>query len=151
MNTLMHKYIIYTDGACIGNPGPGGWAAILMNEKDEKILSGRSADTTNNRMEMLAIITALEYLSQKSLVTVFTDSKYVIDGISSWIIKWEKNNWRTSKNNLVKNYDLWKKLNSASKNHKIKWEWVKGHSGDFYNEKVDNIARDEALRESEKL
>ena len=136
-------YIIYTDGACSGNPGAGGWAAIIFNksngQKSQRV--GGEIETTNNRMELKAIIEALESLPKASSLEIFTDSKYVINGIESWIVKWKTNNWLGSNKKRVKNIDLWKRLDILSNQFQIKWNWVKGHSGDEYNEEVDELAR----------
>ncbi len=141
-------YIIYTDGACLGNPGPGGWATIIFDKKNEKRIQrvGSELTTTNNRMELTAIIESLRTIPLQSNLIVFTDSKYVINGIESWIFQWKKNNWLASNKKKVKNKDLWILLDSLTKNLKIKWNWVKGHSGDRFNEEVDKLARDEALK-----
>ncbi len=132
---------IYTDGACLGNPGPGGWGAILMYKDHKKEISGKESDTTNNRMELKAVIEALRNLKKSSQVKIYTDSKYVIDGITKWIKGWKKNQWRNANRKAVKNTDLWQDLDSEVENHKIEWIWVKGHSGNFYNELVDDLAR----------
>ena len=138
-------YIIYTDGACLGNPGPGGWAAVIFDkEKKKKILKGNEESTTNNRMELIATIKAIEIIEYKSNIKIYTDSKYVIDGISSWIINWKKNNWKTSSKEPVKNVKLWQKLDYVSSKHEIVWEWIKGHSGHILNEEVDELARIQA-------
>ena len=138
-------YIIYTDGACLGNPGPGGWAAVIFDkEKKKKILKGNEESTTNNRMELIATIKAIEIIEYKSNIKIYTDSKYVIDGISSWIINWKKNNWKTSSKEPVKNVKLWQKLDYVSSKHEIVWEWIKGHSGHIFNEEVDELARIQA-------
>jgi len=138
-------YIIYTDGACLGNPGPGGWAAVIFDkEKKKKILKGNEESTTNNRMELIATIKAIEIIEYKSNIKIYTDSKYVIDGISSWIINWKKNNWKTSSKEPVKNVKLWQKLDYVSSKHEIVWEWIKGHSGHLLNEEVDELARIQA-------
>ena len=138
-------YIIYTDGACSGNPGAGGWAAVIFDkssgQKSRRI--GREIETTNNRMELRAIIEALESIPKESNLEIFTDSKYVINGIESWIIKWKRNNWLGSNKKKVKNRDLWQKLDILSKQFQIKWNWVKGHSGDKYNDEVDKLARNQ--------
>ena len=138
-------YIIYTDGACSGNPGSGGWAAIIFNknsgQKSKKI--GGEIDTTNNRMELIAIIQALESIPKERSLQIFTDSKYVINGIESWIVKWKTNNWIGSNKKKVKNKDLWMKLDMLSSQFEITWNWVKGHSGNKYNEEVDRLARDQ--------
>ncbi len=129
---------IYTDGACKGNPGPGGYACIIRDEfGTHKTLSGGDVATTNNRMELMAAIVALESLEVKSSITLYSDSTYVIDGITKWIHGWYKSNW---KNNSVKNIDLWKRLDSIAKQHDMKWNWVKAHNGNEYNELVDQLA-----------
>lgn len=138
---------IYTDGACSGNPGPGGWAYIIINKIIIKKESGGQLQTTNNRMEMTAIINALKNFNEKSNIIINTDSKYVINGITQWIISWKENKWIGSNKKKVKNYDLWKELDFLRKIHEVEWRWVKGHSGDNMNEMVDKMARDE----SEKL
>lgn len=132
---------IFTDGACSGNPGPGGWGALLRYNGYEKEMSGGEADTTNNRMEMLAAIVALESLSQPCDVNLYTDSTYLKDGITKWIFGWKKNGWRTSAKKPVKNVDLWQRLDETIKPHDIDWHWVKGHSGHPENERVDDLAR----------
>ena len=134
---------IFTDGACSGNPGPGGWGALLRYNGHEKEMSGGEADTTNNRMEMLAAIVALESLSQACAVDLYTDSTSLKDGITKWIIGWKKNGWRTSAKKPVKNVDLWQRLDETVKPHSINWHWVKGHSGHPENERVDDLARAE--------
>jgi len=138
------KLKIYTDGACLGNPGPGGWAAIIIENGQERVFSGNDNMTTNNRMELLAIIKALESINENLELIIYTDSKYVINGITSWIKNWEANSWKNSTKQPVKNVDLWKKLDMNAKKHNIEWIWVKGHSGNFFNEKVDEIARGQA-------
>ena len=134
---------IYTDGSCIGNPGKGGWAAIIIENGKRKIISGSESYTTNNRMELIAVIKALNAVKKKQL-TIITDSLYVKNGIEVWIYKWKKNGWITADKKSVKNKDLWLKLDKLEKNKKIKWEWVKGHSSDNLNNKVDEIARKKA-------
>ena len=134
---------IFTDGACSGNPGPGGWGALLRYNGYEKEMSGGEADTTNNRMEMLAAIVALESLSQPCDVNLYTDSTYLKDGITKWIFGWKKNGWRTSAKKPVKNVDLWQRLDETIKPHDIDWHWVRGHSGHPENERVDDLARAE--------
>ncbi len=133
---------IYTDGACRGNPGPGGWGALLRFGAHEKTLSGAQAHTTNNRMELAAAIYALEALSRPCKVTLTTDSKYVRDGITRWIRAWKRKGWRTAAGKPVKNEDLWRRLESASRRHDISWNWVKGHSGHDDNERADRLARE---------
>ena len=132
---------IYTDGACIGNPGPGGWAAIIFEQKQKKELCGGEKYTTNNRMELVAAIQGLKHFSKKKKIKIYTDSKYLKDGISTWIKKWEKNNWRTSNKKKVKNIDLWIDLNNLIKFHEVKWKWVKGHSTNELNNLADKIAK----------
>lgn len=134
---------IYADGACSGNPGIGGFGAILKNGAKEKQLSGYDEMTTNNRMEMLAVITALESLKIPCKVTVTTDSNYVVKGMKEWIKVWIKNNWKTSQKKDVLNKDLWERLLKISKKHDIEWIWIKGHNGHIENERCDKIARDE--------
>jgi ribonuclease HI len=136
----------YTDGACSGNPGPGGWGALLVARDGDKVvkeraLSGGEADTTNNRMELLAAISALETLGRATAITIVTDSAYVKDGITSWIHGWKKRGWKTSANKPVKNEDLWRRLDSAVAQHQVRWEWVKGHAGHVENERADELAR----------
>lgn len=138
---MSDKIEIYTDGACLGNPGNGGYGAILMYKGHKKEISGGEKDTTNNRMEMRAAIEALRSLKKSSQVVIYTDSKYVMDGITSWINSWKKNNWRTANRKPVKNADLWQDLDVEVAKHKIHWVWVKGHSGNHYNELVDELAR----------
>ncbi len=133
---------IYTDGACSGNPGPGGWAAILRYGDREKGIYGWSGMTTNNRMELLAAIRALEALKRPCQAEIFTDSQYLRQGITSWIHRWKKNGWMTGSKKPVKNQDLWKKLDSLCARHNISWHWVKGHAGHPENEEVDAMARD---------
>jgi len=132
---------IHTDGACSGNPGPGGWGAIMRWRGTEKEMSGGEAATTNNRMELMGAIAALEALKKPSTVRLFTDSRYVMDGITKWIIGWKRNGWKTADKKPVKNEDLWRRLDAATAGHKIDWRWVKGHNGDPLNERVDEIAR----------
>ena len=139
---------IYTDGACIGNPGPGGWAAVILKEGNKNEIFGGEKLTTNNRMELTATIKALEYCSeldgtQPSLqhIKIFTDSQYVKEGITVWIEKWEKNNWKTSDKKNVKNIDLWKKLKELTKSNQVEWHWIKGHSEDPMNELADKLAK----------
>ena len=132
---------IYTDGSCIGNPGAGGWAAIILDGKNEKIISGSKNNTTNNQMELFAAIKALSNFNKKKSFKIFTDSNYVKDGITKWIKNWEKNSWKTSKKKTVKNQELWKKLDKLVKFHDVKWEWIKGHSTNIYNNLADELAR----------
>ena len=132
---------LFTDGACSGNPGPGGWAAILRMGARERELSGGEPATTNNRMELMGVISGLEALKRPCTVTINTDSKYVLDGASKWIHGWKKNGWRTADKKPVKNVELWQRLDAAQKPHKLKWVWVKGHSGHVENERADELAR----------
>ena len=133
---------IFTDGACSVNPGIGGWGVvILINDSDPIFLKGGEIQTTNNRMELTATIKALKYFKEHQLITLITDSKYVKDGIESWIANWKKNGWRTTSKKPVKNKELWVELDSQIAKHNITWNWVKGHAGDRYNEKADFLAR----------
>jgi ribonuclease HI len=132
---------IYTDGACKGNPGPGGWAALLRWKDNEKSLSGGQAHTTNNRMEMLAAIEALESLKRPCTVKLTTDSQYLMNGITKWIKNWKKRGWKTSQNTPVKNEELWRRLDKAISRHEVQWNWVKGHNNHEENELVDKLAR----------
>ena len=141
-NSSQEKIIIYTDGACSGNPGVGGWGAILMFKESEKKISGGSKDTTNNQMEIRAVIEALKIIKRPSQIIVNTDSKYVMDGITKWIKGWKKNGWRTADRKPVKNNELWQELDIEVSKHKIEWRWVKGHSGDKYNDIADELARE---------
>lgn len=136
------QVVIYTDGACSGNPGPGGWGAILSFAGKEKELKGGELHTTNNRMELMAAISALEALTKPCDVDLHTDSQYVRNGISSWINGWKKNGWKTADKKPVKNVDLWQKLDAALKQHTVRWHWVKGHAGHPMNERADQLARD---------
>ncbi|MCK9488730.1 MAG: ribonuclease HI [Xanthomonadales bacterium] len=131
----------FTDGACLGNPGPGGWAALLRYGGRERELSGGEPDTTNNRMELLAAISALEGLSRPCQIDLYTDSRYVQQGIQSWLPRWRSNGWRTSDGKPVKNQDLWQRLSAAAQPHSVRWHWVRGHSGHIENERVDELAR----------
>ncbi|WP_193188566.1 ribonuclease HI [Nisaea sediminum] len=132
---------IFTDGACSGNPGPGGWGAILRYGEAEKELSGGEKETTNNRMELMAAITALETLTRPMHVDLYTDSTYVRDGITKWIHGWKKRDWRTADKKPVKNVELWQRLEAACGRHEIDWHWVKGHAGHPENERADELAR----------
>ncbi len=132
--------VIYTDGACSGNPGPGGWGALLIYGEKEKELSGGEANTTNNRMELMAAIKGLESLKSACSVDLYTDRNYVRHGITEWIHGWKKNGWRTADKKPVKNADLWQALEAAASPHSVSWHWVKGHSGDVNNERVDALA-----------
>jgi len=131
---------IYTDGACRGNPGPGGWGVWLQYENAEKELYGGDTETTNNRMELMAAIQSLEALTQPCSVKLYTDSKYVLQGITDWMDNWKKRGWKTAAKKPVKNEDLWRRLDSAIQKHTINWSWVKGHSGNIGNEKADELA-----------
>ena len=132
---------IYTDGACSGNPGPGGWGAILRFKGVEKELSGGDPETTNNRMEMMAAISALEALKLPCIINVYTDSSYVRDGITKWIFGWQKRGWKTADKKPVKNVELWQRMLEALKPHQVEWHWVKGHAGHPENERCDELAR----------
>ena len=143
----MSHVIIHTDGACKGNPGPGGWGAILQTgQGHEKELWGGEALTTNNRMELMGAIMALEALTEPCIVTLQTDSQYVRQGITEWMKNWVRRGWKTAGGDPVKNRDLWERLHAATQRHQIEWKWVKGHSGDPDNERVDVLARDQAIR-----
>ena len=137
----MTEVVIYTDGACSGNPGPGGWGAVLRWNGTEKELHGGDPQTTNNRMELMAAISALEALNRPSQVRLHTDSKYLLDGITKWIAGWQRNGWRTSAKRPVKNEDLWRRLVQAMDGHEVSWLWVKGHAGEEGNERADALAR----------
>ena len=143
--TEMSPVAIATDGACKGNPGPGGWGVVIRSGENEKELSGGEPDTTNNRMELMAAIRGLEALTRPCAVTLSTDSRYVMDGLTKWIIGWQRNGWRTAARQPVKNADLWQELLAAAKPHKITWEWVKGHAGHPENERADKLACDAAM------
>ena len=135
---------IYTDGSCIGNHGKGGWAAIIFKNNEKKILKGSKDITTNNQMELTATIKALEYISTKDKIQIYTDSKYVKQGITEWITKWKINGWKTSKKEEVKNKDLWLELDNLTSKNSIEWVWVKAHSDNDLNNEVDLLARKEA-------
>lgn len=142
----MAELFAYTDGACSGNPGPGGWGVVLQAKEDgvvkkERELNGGEADTTNNRMELMAAITALETLGRPSTITVVTDSAYVKGGITEWLSGWKRKGWKTSTKKPVKNEDLWRRLDEAAQRHKVTWTWVKGHAGHPENERADELAR----------
>ena len=132
---------LFTDGACSGNPGPGGWAAILRTGAHEKELSGGEGHTTNNRMELTAVIRGLEALKRASTVVIHTDSRYVMDGVTQWLPRWKRNGWKTSEKKPVKNEDLWRELDVLCARHQIRWRWVRGHSGHAENERADALAR----------
>jgi ribonuclease HI len=134
--------IAYTDGACSGNPGPGGWGVKIEDGETVKELLGGQPDTTNNRMELMAAIEALNYFPDHQAITIFTDSTYVKDGITSWINNWKKRGWKTANKKPVKNVDLWQALDTAAQRHDVTWKWVKGHAGHPGNERADQLARD---------
>ena len=141
----MNEIIAYTDGACSGNPGPGGWGVVLRAESNEEVikerlLSGGSYETTNNRMELTAAIVALKALNKSTIITVYIDSVYVKDGLTKWMPKWKSNGWKSSNKKPIKNDDLWKILDGENKKHKVNWQWVKGHSGNEGNELADKLA-----------
>ena len=144
--TPLARVEIATDGACKGNPGPGGWGVILRSVSTEKELSGGEALTTNNRMELMAAIRGLEALKRPTHVTLSTDSRYVIDGLTKWIKGWQRNGWKTADRKPVKNADLWQALLDAAAPHRINWHWVKGHAGHPDNERADRLASDAALK-----
>ncbi|MBL6953355.1 MAG: ribonuclease HI [Alphaproteobacteria bacterium] len=137
----MDEVVIYTDGACSGNPGPGGWGALLRFGDHERELTGGEPGTTNNRMEMLAAIEALETLKRPCRIELYTDSVYLRDGITKWIVNWKRNGWRTAAKKPVKNVDLWQRLETAIERHQVAWHWVKGHAGHPGNEAADALAR----------
>ena len=142
----MPELFAYTDGACSGNPGPGGWGVLMIAREGgatvkERELSGGEALTTNNRMELLAAISALETLSRPTEITIVTDSAYVKNGVTEWIHGWKRNGWRTAGKDPVKNADLWQRLDAAQKSHKVTWRWIKGHAGHAENERADALAR----------
>lgn len=143
----MPKLFAYTDGACSGNPGPGGWGVLMFAKDGDTILksrdlSGGAAETTNNKMELTAAIMALETLERPSEITIVTDSSYVKDGITTWIHGWKKNGWKTAAKKPVKNEELWKRLDAATTRHTVTWEWIKGHAGHAENERADELARE---------
>ena len=140
------KIRIYTDGACSGNPGKGGWGALIQENDNEKKLSGSELNTTNNRMELTAVIKALEHYDEAREIEVFTDSKYVMQGMTEWIKNWKNNHWKTSQKKDVKNKDLWVLLDTVSAKHDVKWSWVKGHAGDYGNEIADKLATQAILK-----
>lgn len=141
---------VFTDGACLGNPGPGGWAALLVTEhqgkRTEKMIAGAEAHSTNNRMELSAALFGLRALKRPCLVTLFTDSNYLVKGMTAWIYGWKKNGWRNSAKKPVENQDLWQALDEIAKEHDVTWKWVKGHAGHPENERVDDAAREQAQR-----
>lgn len=136
----MKQVEIFTDGACRGNPGPGGWGALLRSQTQEKTLAGAEAATTNNRMELFAAIAALEALREPCQVKLTTDSQYLRQGITEWLANWKRRGWKTASKQPVKNQDLWQRLEQATQTHQIEWHWVKGHSGHYENELVDQLA-----------
>jgi len=139
---MTNKVVIYTDGACRGNPGPGGWGVLLKYKDSEKTLKGFDSETTNNRMELMAVIESLRSLNRGCSVELNTDSKYVLQGINDWIVNWKKNGWKTAAKKPVKNVDLWQQLDEEASRHDISWHWVKGHSGVPGNEAADQLAND---------
>ncbi|TWI03459.1 RNase HI [Luteimonas cucumeris] len=147
----MKSIEIHTDGACLGNPGPGGWAALLRYGSRERELVGGEPATTNNRMELMAAIAGLEALTEPCEVAVHTDSRYVQQGICEWMPNWVRRGWKTAGGDPVKNRDLWERLHAATQRHRIDWRWVKGHAGDPDNERVDELARVEALKFKQRL
>ena len=140
------KIKIYTDGACSGNPGKGGWGALILENDDETKISGSAMNTTNNRMELTAVIKALEFYEKPGEIEIFTDSRYVMQGITEWIKNWKNNQWKTSQKKDVKNKDLWLLLDLASEKHNIEWNWVKGHAGNYGNEIADKLATQAILK-----
>ncbi len=143
----MPEFYAYTDGACSGNPGPGGWGVVLLAKNGETVLkertlNGGDGETTNNRMELMAAIAALEALGRGTAITVVTDSQYVKNGVTSWIHGWKKNGWKTAAKKPVKNVELWQRLDAAQARHAVSWEWVKGHAGHPENERADELARE---------
>lgn len=138
--TKSNTVVIYTDGACSGNPGPGGWGSVLLYNGHRREMSGGDAETTNNRMEMMAVIQALESLKRACSVMIYTDSVYVMKGITEWIEQWKKRGWKTAAKKPVKNVELWQRLEQAISPHEVKWTWVKGHSGVPENERADELA-----------
>jgi len=144
LSVIRDKIDLFTDGACLGNPGPGGWAALLRFKDEEKTLSGGEAHTTNNRMELQAVIEGLKALTRPCHVNVYTDSQYVKIGITEWINNWKARSWRTASRKPVKNADLWREVDNAQQDHSVRYHWVKGHAGHPENERVDSLARSEA-------
>ena len=144
----MKTVIIYTDGACKGNPGPGGWGALLEYDGRRKELFGGEPHTTNNRMELVAVIRALEALKRESDVAIYTDSQYVKNGIEAWIHAWKRNGWKTSDKKPVKNEDLWRELDELATRHRISWHWVRGHDDNPGNERADELANQGVIMES---
>ena len=146
METSRVKLTLFTDGACLNNPGPGGWAVLIEGVHESTVLSGGCANTTNNRMELLAVIKGLESLNTQANLSIFSDSKYVIDGVTKYLPKWRANGWKRSQRKPVKNLELWQQLDELIAKHRISWHWVLAHSGVPQNEFVDTLAREEALR-----
>jgi ribonuclease HI len=136
------KVVIYTDGACRGNPGPGGWGVVMSSQGQNKTLQGYAPDTTNNRMELIAVIEGLRALKRPCKIELNTDSKYVLQGINDWVHNWKRNGWKTAARKPVKNVDLWQQLDDESQRHEIDWRWVKGHSGIAGNEQADQLANE---------
>ena len=141
MAALSERVTIYTDGACSGNPGPGGWAALLLFREQEREVAGAEPHTTNNRMELMAAISALDALDRPCAVDLYTDSQYVRQGITTWISGWKRKGWKTADRKPVKNEDLWRRLDEARGRHDVHWHWVKGHADDHRNNRVDGLAR----------
>ncbi len=141
MTSKLKEITIYTDGSCLNNPGNGGWGAILIYKKKEKEISGAQSNTTNNQMELKAVIEGLKSVKEKCKINLFTDSKYVQQGITTWIYNWQKNNWKSANRKPIKNKELWQELYAETKKHEIDWHWVKAHNGNEYNEKVDALAQ----------
>ncbi len=137
----MEEIVIYTDGACSGNPGPGGYAAILIENEVTREISGCESNTTNNRMEMMAVIKALENIKRPSALKIFTDSTYLKNGFTLWLPRWQKNGWKTSENKPVKNKELWLRILDLTRDHQVQWVWVKGHGNDSFNRRCDYLAR----------
>lgn len=144
--SVMKEVTIYTDGACSGNPGEGGWGAVVMYKGIEKRISGYSEMTTNNIMEMTAVIEGIKLLKEKCEINIFTDSKYIVDSVTLWLQNWIKNGWISYSKKPVKNVEYWKQIVELSNYHEIKWNWVKGHDGNAYNEECDRLAREEILK-----
>jgi ribonuclease HI len=142
----MSEVEAFTDGACLGNPGPGGWAALLRTGNKERMVAGGDPATTNNRLELMAAIAALESLTRPCRVVLTTDSRYVMQGIEQWVPKWQSNGWRTADKKPVKNQDLWQRLSDVVSHHQVSWRWVRGHNGHVENERVDEAAREQAER-----
>jgi ribonuclease HI len=147
----MNRVIIYTDGSCKGNPGPGGWAAILTYAGREKELSGAEEMTTNNRMELRAAVEGLRVLTRSCQVDIFTDSQYLKQGMTAWIYNWRRNGWLGAEKKPIKNQDLWMKLDELASKHDVKWHWIKAHNGHEYNERVDQMAKQAILTHQESL